>query len=53
MEDLVAAIVGISLMLGFAGGLAWKIGAPPFLIITAVVLLTAVVDVVITLRGQA
>ena len=40
-------------MLGFAGGLAWQIGAPPLLIITAVVLVMAVVDVVRTLREQA
>ena len=53
MEDLVAAIIGILIMLGFAGGLAWQIGAPPLLIITAVVLVMAVVDVVRTLREQA
>ena len=40
-------------MLGFAGGLAWQIGAPPLLIITAVVLAMAVIDVVRTLREQA
>ena len=53
MEDLVAAIIGILIMLAFAGGLAWQIGAPPLLIITAVVLVMAVVDVVRTLREQA
>jgi hypothetical protein len=53
MEDLVAAVIGIALMLAFAGGLAWLIGAPPLLIITALVLAMAVVDVVRTLREQA
>ena len=34
MEDLIAAIIGIVLMLAFAGGLAWMIGSPPLLIIS-------------------
>ena len=53
MEDRIAAIVGILVMLGFAGGLAWQIGSLPLLIITAVVLVMAVVDVVRTLREQS
>ena len=53
MEDLVAGIIGIAIMLGFAGGLAWQIGAPPLLIITILVLVMAIVDVVRTLRKQA
>jgi hypothetical protein len=53
MEDVNAAVIGILLMLGFAGGLAWQVGAPPLLIITAVVLVMAVIDVVRTLREQA
>ena len=35
MEDIIAAVIGIVLMLAFAGGLAWLIGSPPLLIITA------------------
>jgi O-antigen/teichoic acid export membrane protein len=53
MDDLVAAIIGIVLMLAFAGGLAWKIGAPPLLIIIFGVLVMAVVDVARTLRGNS
>ena len=53
MEDIVAAVIGIAIMLGFAGSLAWLIGAPPFLIITVVVLAMAIIDVVRTLREQA
>ena len=50
MEDLIAAVIGIVLMLAFAGGLAWLIGSPPLLIIIGGVLLMAVFDVVRTLR---
>jgi hypothetical protein len=53
MDDLVAAIIGIAIMVAFAGGVAWLIGAPPLLIVTAAVLVMAVVDVVRTLREQA
>jgi hypothetical protein len=53
MEDLIPAVIGIVLMLAFAGGLAWMIGSPPLLIICLVVLVMAVVDVVRTLREQA
>ena len=52
MDDLVAAVIGIALMLAFAGGLAWLIGAPPLVIITIIVLAMAVIDVVRTLREQ-
>jgi hypothetical protein len=52
MNDGVAAIVGIVIMLAFAGGIAWKVGSPPLLIITTVVLAMAVFDMVRTLRGQ-
>jgi hypothetical protein len=52
MDDLVAAVVGIVLMVAFAGGLAWLIGQPPLLIITVVVLTMAVIDVWRTLREQ-
>jgi O-antigen/teichoic acid export membrane protein len=53
MDDIVAAIIGIAIMLGFAGGLAWLIGAPPLLLITVAVLAMAVTDVWRTLRQQA
>jgi hypothetical protein len=53
MDDLVAAVIGIALMLAFAGGLAWLIGAPPLVIITIIVLAMAVIDVVRTSREQA
>ena len=50
MEDLIAATIGIVLMLAFAGGLAWMIGSLPLLIISLLVLLMAVIDVVRTVR---
>jgi hypothetical protein len=50
MDDLVAAVIGIALMLAFAGGLAWLIGAAPLVIITIIVLAMAVTDVVRTMR---
>jgi hypothetical protein len=53
VEDIVAGAIGIALMLAFAGGLAWLIGAPPLLIITALVLVMAIIDVVRTLREQS
>ena len=53
MEDIIAAIIGLSLMLAFAGGLAWLIGAPPLVIVMAAVLAMAVIDVVRTLREEA
>jgi hypothetical protein len=53
MEDLVAAVIGIVLMLAFAGGLAWMIGSPPLLIIIGGVLVMAVFDVQRSLREQA
>jgi O-antigen/teichoic acid export membrane protein len=53
MEDIIAAIIGLALMLAFAGGLAWLIGAPPLVIVIAAVLAMAVVDVVRTLREEA
>jgi hypothetical protein len=53
MDDRIAATLGIVLMLAFAGGIAWKVGAPPLLIITITVLAMAVIDVVRTLRDQA
>ena len=53
MEDVISAVIGIVLMLAFAGGLAWLIGSPPLLIIIGGVLLMAVFDVVRTLREEA
>jgi hypothetical protein len=53
MEDIVAAVIGIAIMLGFAGGLVWLIGASPLVIITALVLAMAVIDVVRSLREEA
>jgi hypothetical protein len=53
MEDLIPAVIGIVLVLAFAGGLAWMIGSPPLLIISLLVLAMAVIDVVRTLREQA
>jgi hypothetical protein len=50
MDDLVAALIGIALMLVFAGGLAWLIGAAPLVIITIIVLAMAVFDVVRSAR---
>jgi ABC-type xylose transport system permease subunit len=52
MEDVISAVIGIVLMLAFAGGLAWLIGSPPLLIIMGAVLVMAVFDVVRTLREQ-
>jgi hypothetical protein len=52
MEDVISAVIGIVLMLAFAGGLAWLIGSPPLLIIIGGVLLMAVIDVWRTLREQ-
>jgi uncharacterized membrane protein len=52
MEDVVAAIIGVAIMVAFAGGLIWLIGAPPLVIITALVLAMAVLDVVRTLRER-
>jgi hypothetical protein len=52
MNDRVGATIGIVTMLAFAGGIAWKVGSPPLLIITTVVLAMAVFDVVRTLRGE-
>jgi hypothetical protein len=53
MEDIVAGLIGIALMVAFAGGLAWLISAPPLLIITVLVLIMATIDVVRTLRERA
>jgi hypothetical protein len=52
MSDRIGAIIGVVIMLAFAGGIAWKVGSPPLLIITISVLAMAVVDVVRTLRDQ-
>jgi hypothetical protein len=52
MSDRIGAIIGILIMLAFAGGIAWKVGSPPLLVITTGVLAMAVFDVVRTLRGQ-
>jgi hypothetical protein len=52
MEDVIAAIIGLALMVVFAGGLVWLIGAPPLLIIAILVLGMAVADVVRSLREQ-
>ena len=53
MEDVNAAVIGTLILVGFAGGLAWQVGAPPLTIITCVVLLMAVIDVVLALRNRA
>jgi hypothetical protein len=53
MDDRIGATLGIVMMLAFSGGIAWKVGAPPLLIITIAVLAMAVFDVVRTLRGQS
>jgi hypothetical protein len=52
LEDFVTAIVGVATMVAFAGGLIWLIGAPPLVIITALVLAMAVLDVVRSLRER-
>jgi len=53
MEDVNAAVIGTLILLGFAGGLAWQIGALPLTIITFLVLSMAVIDVVHALRDRA
>jgi hypothetical protein len=52
MEDLVAAVIGVVIMVAFAGGLIWLIGAPPLVIIAILVLAMVVADAVLSLRGQ-
>ena len=51
MIDRIAATIGLVIVLAFAGGIAWKVGAPSLLIVTAAVLAMAVFDVVRTLKG--
>jgi uncharacterized membrane protein len=53
MQDVAAAVIGVAIMVAFAGGLVWLIGAPPLVIITALVLVMAVIDVVHSLREQS
>ena len=53
MEDIVAGVIGVSLMLIFAGGLAWLIAAPPLVIVIIGVLAMVVIDVVRSLRQEA
>jgi hypothetical protein len=53
MQDVAAAVIGIAIMVAFAGGLIWLIGAPPLVIITVLVLAMAVIDVVRSLREEA
>ena len=53
MTDRIAAIIGIVIMVAFAGGIAWKVGSPPLLIITTAVLAMAVFDMVRALRDQS
>jgi hypothetical protein len=53
MESLNCALVGTVILVAFAGGLAWQIGALPLSIITCGVLAMAVIDVVLTLRDNA
>jgi hypothetical protein len=53
MEDIIAAIIGLALMLAFAGGLAWLIRDPALVIVIVAVLAMAVVDVVRMLREEA
>jgi hypothetical protein len=52
MNDRAIAIIGIGLLMAFAGWIAWKIGSLPLLIITTTVLAMAVFDAVRTLRGR-
>jgi hypothetical protein len=53
MQDVAAAVIGVALMIGYAGGLIWVIGAAPLVVITALVLAMAVIDVVRSLREQS
>jgi Flp pilus assembly protein TadB len=53
MQDVVAAVIGVAIMIAFAGGLIWLIGAPPLVIITALVLAMVVIDVVRSPREQS
>jgi hypothetical protein len=52
MQDVVAAVIGVAIMIAFAGGLIWLIGAPPLVIITALVLAMVVIDAVRSLRER-
>jgi hypothetical protein len=52
LEDFITAIIGVATMVAFAGGLIWLIGAPPLVIITALVLAMAVLDVVRSLWAR-
>jgi hypothetical protein len=50
MINLVPSVVAVGLFASFAGFLALKLGSPPLLIIVAVVLILAVIDVVEGIR---
>jgi hypothetical protein len=52
MEDFVTAIIGVAIMVAFAGGLIWLIGAPPLVIIAVLVLAMVVADAVLSLRER-
>jgi hypothetical protein len=52
MQDVVAAVLGIALMVAFAGGLIWLIGALPLVIITILVLAMVIIDGVRSLRER-
>jgi hypothetical protein len=52
MQDVVAAVLGIALMVAFAGGLIWLIGALPLVIITILVLAMVIIDGVRTLQER-
>ncbi|MCK5445592.1 MAG: hypothetical protein KAI73_08210 [Rhodospirillaceae bacterium] len=52
MDNIVAGIFGVGILLAFIGGLAQSIGALPFFIIVAVVGLMAVYDLYETIRDD-
>ena len=51
MTNFVTGLIGLAIFLAFAGGLAHSIGATPFIVVTAVVGLMALIDFLESLRG--
>lgn len=52
MDNIIAGIIGITILLAFIGGLAHSIGALPFFIIVCIVGLMAVYDLYETIRDE-
>ena len=51
MTNFVTGVMGLALFLAFVGGLAESIGATPFMVVTGIVGLMALVDFLESLRG--